>query len=54
MAGPKSKSPAAKGAGKGKKSASSGKKVDDEREETLQAVVRPPVLHSRASPRILN
>ena len=39
MAGPKSKSPAAKGAGKGKKSASAGKKIDDEREETLQAVV---------------
>jgi hypothetical protein len=39
MAGQKAKSPAGKGAGRGKKPASAGKKVEDEREETLQAVV---------------
>ena len=35
----KSKGPAGKGAAKGKKPASTGKKVDDDREDALQAVV---------------
>lgn len=35
----KPKTSGGKGAGKGKKPASTGKKVDEEREETLQAVV---------------
>ena len=35
----KSKGPAGKGAAKGKKPASAGKKVDDDREDALQAVV---------------
>jgi hypothetical protein len=40
VAGQRSKGLAGKGAAKGKKSASTGKKVDGDREETLQAVVQ--------------
>jgi hypothetical protein len=42
--GQRSKGLAGKGAAKGKKPASTGKKGDDDREETLQAVVR--IFHS--------